>query len=98
MAIMKGELKLSDPKAFYDCLAYMGGMRASSAILLEYPVAQKVFDTYKSVVYDKKSISCVHHISWNVGHNKDKIIHCHFTNLKTAGDGFKIIDTEKVLP
>ena len=52
----------------------------------------------KSVVYDKKSISRVHHISWNAGHNKERIIHHHFTNLKTAGDGFKIIETEKVLP
>ena len=53
MAIMKGDIKLSDPKGFHDCLAYMGGMKALSVILLdEYPVAQKVLDTCKNVVYD----------------------------------------------
>ena len=64
MVIMKGDIKLSDPKVFYDCLAYMSGMRASSVILLdEYSVAQKVFDPCKSVVCNKKIISHVHHIS-----------------------------------
>ena len=33
MAIMKEEIKLSDPKALYDCLVYMGGIRASDVIL-----------------------------------------------------------------
>ena len=47
--------------------------------------------------YDKKSISCVHHFIWNTGHKKDKIIHHHFPNLKTAGGGFKIINTDKLL-
>ena len=83
MAIMKEDIKLSDPKAFYDCLAYIGGMRALTGLLIdEYPMAHKVFDTCKSVVYDKKIISRVHHISWNAGLDKDKIIHRHFSTSK----------------
>jgi len=96
-AILKGEMKLSDAKAFYACLVYMGGMTASTAILLqEEHCAQDMYDDCNRVKYNKKNITRVHHISWNRGDSQNRIEHRHFTNLESEMEGYKII--ENVVP
>ena len=69
-------MKLSDAKAFFKCLSFDGGMRASCVLLLqENGVAQELFDVCKRVKYDTDGILKVHHISWNADASGDDIEH-----------------------
>ena len=97
-AVLRGEIKLSDPKAFYKCVAFDGGMKASAVLLLqEKPEAQELLEDCKKVKYNTLGISCVHHISWNAG-GDNQVKHRHFSNLETVNDGFKVFEGDDLMP
>ena len=99
-ACLRAEIKLCDPKAFFDCLSYEGGMRASAVVLLqEDEEAQEMFDACKRVDFkktgsSKTGSSRVHHIRWIDGTVEWR----HFTELKSINQGFKSWEGSDLMP
>ena len=62
-ACLRAEIKLCDPMAFFDCLAFEGGTKPATVVLFqEEEGAQTMFDACRRVGFDTKGIQRVHHI------------------------------------
>jgi hypothetical protein len=80
-ACLEGGIDYLDAAKVFEALSYGGGVRATTALLIqELVAAQTMFDACRKAVTDRKGISSVHDIKFE----PNKVTHSFFSNLDTG--------------